>query len=345
MRAHLVAPADSLATTPRSFDALTRVCRLALVLLVMAALGGCTSPTREKAAPARLALVIGNAAYENARPLNNPVNDAQDMCAALRGLGFVTLCRTNINTRAEFVSLVDEYVSRLGPATVGVVYYAGHGVQVGGANFLVPTRGQPAGATPNPVAALYGIDDLFERLRERQARLNIVMLDACRTELFEDAARPAAGRGVAAPAAARATTPTTAPAAVLAAAAASKTPASKAPVSRLMRELESIPQAGTGLAAVRDAPPRTVVFYATASKSAAFDGDGRNGPLTKHILKHIGGRGQLLENFFKRVTEGVETDTLREYAKRQSPFTYGSFAGQFCFAGCPGEGGEVIPIN
>lgn len=341
MRAHFVAPATTPATTPRSFNALTRVAWVTLVLLVLTVLGGCTSPAREKAAPARLALVIGNAAYENARPLNNPVHDAQDMCAALRGLGFVALCRTDITTRAEFVSLVDEYVSRLGPATVGVVYYAGHGVQVAGANFLVPTRGQPAGATPNPVAALYGIDDLFERLRERQARLNIVMLDACRTELFDDAARPAASRGAAAPAAARATAPATA----LAAAAASKTPTSKAPVSRLMRELESIPQAGTGLAAVRDAPPRTVVFYATASKSAAFDGDGRNGPLTKHILKHIGARGQLLESFFKRVTEGVETDTLREFAKRQSPFTYGSFAGQFCFAGCPGEGGEVIPIN
>ncbi|MBI3157124.1 MAG: caspase family protein [Burkholderiales bacterium] len=296
---------------------------LAVVLLVLLPLlAGCTAAPRGTSTPARVALVIGNAAYENARPLDNPVHDAQDMCKALGELGFVTLCRTNVRTRAEFASLVDEYVGRLGPGTAGVVYYAGHGVQVGGANFLVPTQGQPEGSAANPLAALFAVDDLFERLRERPARLNIVMLDACRTELFDDGARPPAGRGGAA---------TAAPA--------------NAPRSRLMRELQALPRAGSGLATIRDAPPRTMVLYATAAKSAAFDGDDRNGPLTKHILKHIGTRDQLLESFFKRVTDGVETETLRDLAKRQSPFTYGSFAGRFCFNGCPGDGPGPPPAN
>ncbi len=283
-------------------------------------LAGCQTTGREAPAPPRVALVIGNAAYENARPLNNPVHDAQDMCAALRRLGFQTSCHTNVRSRAEFSALLDEHAKRLGPASVGVVYYAGHGVQVGGANFLVPTQDAPGGQARHPLAALYGIDDLFELLRSRPTRLNVLMLDACRTELFVDAGPAVGGRAKAAQ------------------------PVAAAP-TRLMRDLQALPRSGSGLATIRDAPPRTIVFYATAAKAAAFDGDGRNGPLTKHILRHITTRGQTLEDFFKRVTEGVEAETEREHAKRQSPFTYGSFTGRFCFAGCPGEGGEMPPIN
>jgi uncharacterized caspase-like protein len=305
---------------------------LLIVLPVLPVLTGCTTAGREAGAPARLALVIGNAAYENAPRLNNPTHDAEDMCKALRALGFVTLCHTNLRTRAEFAARLDDYLGRLGPGTAGVVYYAGHGVQVGGANFLVPTQGQPEGNAANPLASLFGVDDLFERLRERPARVNIVILDACRTELFDDAARPASGRGAgstAAPAAA------TAPAAT----------AANAPRTRLLRALQALPRSAAGLATIRDAPPRTVVLYATASKSAAFDGDDRNGPLTRHVLRHIATRGQPLEDFFKRVTDGVETETLRDVGKRQSPFTYGSFAGRFCFAGCPGDDPPPPPIN
>ncbi len=293
----------------------TRTLRPRLELALLAGLAGCMSAGPGAGPPARLALVIGNAAYENARPLNNPVNDAQDMCRALRDLGFVAICRTNVATRAEFGALLDDYVSRLGPATVGVVYYAGHGVQVNGANFLVPTQGQPLGTGASPLSALFGLDELFERLRERPSRLNIIMLDACRTELFAEDGRSGTGRGGGAAAAA-------APAAG----------------SRLMRELRALPRSASGLATIQgEAPPNTKVLYATASKAAAFDGEGRNGPLTKHILRHIATRDQPLETFFNRVTGDVETETLRELAKRQSPFTYGSFAGKFCFNGCPGD--------
>lgn len=292
-----------------------RTLRCGFALAMLAGLAGCMSATPAAGPPARLALVIGNAAYENARPLNNPVNDAQDMCRALRDLGFVAVCRTNVATRAEFGALVDEYVSRLGPSTVGVVYYAGHGVQVNGANFLVPTKGQPPGTGASPLSALFGLDELFERLRERRPRLNIILLDACRTELFEDGRRPGTGRGAVAQAAP--TVPSN---------------------SSLMRELQALPRSASGLATIQgEAPPNTKVLYATAAKAAAFDGEGRNGPLTKHILRHIATRDQPLDTFFNRVTGDVETETLRELAKRQSPFTYGSFAGKFCFNGCPGD--------
>jgi hypothetical protein len=81
-----------------------------------------------------------------------------------------------------------------------------------------------------------------------------------------------------------------------------------------------------------------MVLYATASEDAAFDGVGRNGPLTKHVLAHIRTRGLPLQDFISRVTAGVEGETARDYGKRQTPYIYGSFGGRFCFAGCPGEG-------
>jgi hypothetical protein len=124
---------------------------------------------------ARLALVIGNAAYENAPALRNPVNDANDMCAALRRVGFTTLCHTNLRDRAEFDARVGDYVDRLGPNTVGVVYYSGHGVQAGNANFLIPTQVSVKTATEDPLRVLYGLDELFDRLRQKPTRFQFVV--------------------------------------------------------------------------------------------------------------------------------------------------------------------------
>jgi len=277
----------------------------ALTLLLLAA---CSAGPRGGAG-ARVALVIGNAAYENAPVLINPLNDAADMCAALRKAGFRTLCHTNLRERAEFEVRIKEYTDLLGPNAVGVVYYSGHGVQAGQANFLIPTRAEPGAASEDPLRVLYGVDDLFERLRGKATRFQLVILDACRTDLFDDGA-PA---------------PTPAP---------SRGPREQ---SRLIRSLEAVARAGNGLAPIKDAPAGTMVLYATASKEAAFDGEGRNGPLTRHILEHIGTKGLTVEEFFKRVTSGVEAETLRDFRKRQTPFIYGSFSGKFCFAGCPGE--------
>ncbi len=266
--------------------------------------------------PAKLALVIGNADYENAPALVNPTNDAADMCAALRRLGFRTLCHTNVRDRSEFDARMRDYVEQLGPHSVGVVYYSGHGVQVGSANFLIPTKAEPASESVDPQAVLYGVDELFERLSIKPPRFQLVILDACRTDLLAPAKRTASGRGVAAPAA----------------------PARPG----LARSLAVQPRVGNGLAPIKDAPPGTMVLYATASNDAAYDGEGRNGPLTKHILAHIGTRGLTVEDFIKRVTRDVESETLRHYRKRQTPYTYGSFSGTFCFAGCPDE--ARVPI-
>ncbi|MBL8340598.1 MAG: caspase family protein [Rubrivivax sp.] len=282
--------------------------------MLAAAVGLSACATAGGSASPRVALVIGNAAYENAPVLVNPGNDAADMCAALKRLGFRTQCVNNLRDRADFTRHVQEYVAQLaqaGPQGVGVFYYSGHGVQAANANYLIPTRAQPQAAAEDPLRVLYGLDELFARLRDgKPRRFQLVVLDACRNDLFDDSPGRGAGPGSAAPSAVR---------------------------SALLRSLQTGARAAPGLAPVKDAPEGTMVLYATASKEAAFDGEGRNGPLTRHVLEHIGTRGLVVEEFFKRVTAGVQTETLRDFRKRQTPFIYGSFTGRFCFAGCPGE--------
>jgi uncharacterized caspase-like protein len=280
-----------------------RIASAAAALLVLG-LAACVTLSRD-APPARVALVIGNAAYENVPALNNPVNDAQDMCAALRRQGFKTQCHLNVRDRAAFEQHVEQYLGQLGRNSVGVFFYSGHGVQAGSANFLIPTQVQLRSTSENPLRALYGLEDLFDSMRQRPARLQLVILDACRTDLFSKAARPA---GAGAPVAAARST--------------------------LLRALDNTGQARTALAPIRDAPVDTVVLWATGSGEAAYDGDGRNGPLTKHLLQHIGTQGLTLEQFLKRVTAGVAQETRNVYGTRQSPFTYGSFGGDFCFVDC-----------
>jgi uncharacterized caspase-like protein len=281
-----------------SLGVLFRVAALASCAVLLAA----CAATPGSQSRTKLALVIGNAAYENVPALSNPANDAADMCAALRRVGFTTLCHTNVGDRATFEAHVKNYVEQLGPNTVGVFYYSGHGVQASSANFLIPTQVQPKTATEDPLRVLYGLDDLFGSLRQKQTRFQLVILDACRTDLFAGGRGPDAAKG-----------------------------------TSLVRSLETVAHASYGLAPIQDAPSGTMVLYATASKEAAFDGEGRNGPLTKHILQHIGTRGLPVEEFIKRVTSGVENETMRDYRRRQTPFIYGSFSGKFCFAGCPGE--------
>jgi uncharacterized caspase-like protein len=272
-------------------------------------LAACAGGTR--LAPTKIALVIGNAAYANAPPLVNPVNDAADMCAALRKVGFRTLCHTNLRDRAEFDARIAEYTAMLDANAVGLFYYSGHGVQAGSTNYLIPTEVQPRSPSEDPRRGLYAVDDLFDRLGRRPAQFQLVVLDACRADLFGQPARQD-GRAVASR-------------------------------STLIRALEGVARAGNGLQPIKDAPPGTIVLYATASRDVAFDGEGRNGPLTKHVLQHIGTKGIAVEEFLKRVIQGVEQETQKDYGKRQTPFIYGSFGGRYCFAGCPGDSDVPVP--
>ena len=153
-----------------------------------------TSATAEK----RIALVVGNSSYQNVARLDNPRNDASLMAETLTALGF-----TLIGNRAQLdldKSALDNAVQNFGRqvqgADVALFYYAGHGVQVAGANYLVPV-----GANPTREADVdFQMVDVNLVLRQMQGsgtKLNMVILDACRNNPFGTRGLRAADGGLA----------------------------------------------------------------------------------------------------------------------------------------------------
>ena len=133
----------------------------------------------------RIALVIGNSNYQNVPQLNNPANDARLMADTLRGLGFVLVgAEAQIDLdKASFDNVVRSFGRQLQGADVGLFYYAGHGLQVRGANYLVPVNANPV----READLDFELEDLGLVLRQMEGsgtRLNIVFLDACRNNPF-----------------------------------------------------------------------------------------------------------------------------------------------------------------
>jgi hypothetical protein len=131
----------------------------------------------------KIALVIGNAIYENAPKLPNALNDANDMCASLRTIGFDTTCKSNISSKRQFKEVLYNFTEQITKGTVVLFYFAGHGVEMDGVNYLIPTK-----AT---LMTKSDIDDesvqlnyILREFSARRAALNIFMLDACRDNPF-----------------------------------------------------------------------------------------------------------------------------------------------------------------
>ena len=125
----------------------------------------------------RVALVIGNSAYQHTPRLANPKNDATDMAAVLKRLGFQVLDGFDLD-KAGLERKVRDFAAALQGAQVGVFFFAGHGLQVAGHNYLVPIDAQlsTAAALDFEMVRL----DLVHRTMEREAQTNILFLDACR---------------------------------------------------------------------------------------------------------------------------------------------------------------------
>jgi hypothetical protein len=138
----------------------------------------------------RVALVIGNGAYESA-PLRNPVNDARAMAKVLRDLGFEVIHLENAS-QAMMADAVNTLGRQLAPGGVGLFYFAGHGVQSAGRNYLIPVhtdiRGE-ADLEPKAIDAAR----VLERMEGAGNDLNIVILDACRNNPFAKKFRSGAG--------------------------------------------------------------------------------------------------------------------------------------------------------
>ncbi|MGE0613005.1 MAG: caspase family protein [Hyphomicrobiales bacterium] len=125
----------------------------------------------------RVALVIGNAAYSHAAPLKNPKNDAEALAGVLEGLGFEVVRGTDL-TYAAMRRSVRDYAHKLQGAEVALLFYAGHGLQVNGKNYLAPVDAQLRSEVDLEYEAIR-VESILTHM-EGAAKTNIVLLDACR---------------------------------------------------------------------------------------------------------------------------------------------------------------------
>ena len=145
----------------------------------------------------RIALVIGNSAYKNNKPLNNPANDAQAVSQLLNTAGFEVVMAFDLN-RDVMKQTISEFSARIkekGANTVAMIYYAGHGLQVDGENYLVPVDAKfesEADLVENGVK----LADVMAALEVVPSKARIVILDACRNNPFATSG-DAGGKGLA----------------------------------------------------------------------------------------------------------------------------------------------------
>ncbi|VIO73545.1 hypothetical protein CI41S_36490 [Bradyrhizobium ivorense] len=153
----------------------------ALLALLLPALIGAAHAAAEK----RIALVIGNSAYQNVTRLDNPRNDAVLMAETLAGLGFTLIGgRAQLDLDKPSMDIaVQSFGRQVQGADVALFYYAGHGVQVAGSNYLVPI-GANATREADVDFQMLDVNLVLRQMQGAGTRLNMVILDACRNNPF-----------------------------------------------------------------------------------------------------------------------------------------------------------------
>ncbi len=238
----------------------------------------------------RVALVIGNSGYTNVPALSNPQHDADAMAAMLRAIGFDKVTLANNVTRDQMVEALRAFAGEAEKADWAVVYYAGHGMEMSGVNYLVPVDARVAADRDAQTAAV-PLDQVMVSV-EGAKKLRLILLDACRDNPF-------------APLISRTT------ASVSAAA-----PSSAGGVvgSRSI---------GRGLGEVK-VIGATLVVYAAKHGEVALDGEGANSPFAIAVVQRLPTPGVEINKLFRLVRD----DVMEATAGRQEPYTYGSLPGR-----------------
>jgi tetratricopeptide (TPR) repeat protein len=174
---------------------LIRGISLVLMLCISSDLWSAAEPstrlgTDTEAPPQRLALLIGNSTYEHLNKLKNPRNDVDQLEAKLKKLGFQTTSKYDLN-HDDFVDAISAFQNRIEPGAIALFYYSGHGVQLGGMNYLIPVN-MESGANAATVQGK-GISLKYVRDTLSNAKLSLIILDACRTILNFQAKGPLEG--------------------------------------------------------------------------------------------------------------------------------------------------------
>ncbi|WP_315722556.1 MULTISPECIES: caspase family protein [unclassified Bradyrhizobium] len=168
---------------------------LTLLLVFQGLAAGLAAEAPRKTVPAsapRVALVIGNAAYARLRPLENPSKDADLIADRLRKLGFEVTLKANRELKAmsEDVEAFVQAIKQRGPDAVSVLYYAGHGLESDGINYLVPVDAEIKRKADIAGHAV-SVKRIADRLSSAGNRVNILILDACRDNPFPEGAATA----------------------------------------------------------------------------------------------------------------------------------------------------------
>ncbi|MCA6121780.1 caspase family protein [Bradyrhizobium sp. WSM 1704] len=228
-------------------------------------------PARAKAVEGsrRVALVIGNGSYAHVKALPNPPNDARAMAKSLREIGFTVSEGLDLD-REAMQRTIRDFLREAARSQIAVVYYAGHGVQVDGRNYLVPVDvafkadGRTTDAMVDMDTITAGLDD--------QIRTNILILDACRNNpMAPQLASAGASRGIE-----------------------GGSPGLAAPTS-----LGTGSTLGAG----------TLIAFATAPGQVALDGEGANSPFSAALSRHIGTPGLEVQQMLTRVRAEVVAAT------------------------------------
>ena len=158
---------------------LTRIKFYGLFLFVTLALA-CSPAAAEK----RVALVVGNSNYKNAPLLPNPANDAAAVAATLKGAGFDLVDVKSNLPSADMRRALRDFADQVRDADIAVVYYAGHGIEINGTNYLIPTDAALERDT-DVYDEAYSLDRILLAI-EPARRLRLVIVDACRNNPFAD---------------------------------------------------------------------------------------------------------------------------------------------------------------
>ena len=242
----------------RSFLSITA----ALTFLAVLSLPALTEPMSDY-----MALIIGNSAYQFTSPLKNPVNDAVALAAALERLGFMVVRGLDLSSAAMDFQ-ISKFAESLAKVKVVFFYYAGHGMQIDGRNYLVPVDFDPSGKGTLG-AGLIGMDKVLNNLTGGQS-ISIVILDACRDNPLANRLSAEIKNG------------------------------------RYMtlsgdRGIQII---GKGLAEIKGGVG-TLIAYATQPGNVAADGDGNHSPFTDGLLQYIESPGVELRDILTQVRKHV----------------------------------------
>ena len=237
------------------------ICRL--LILLAAALWSATA-----AAADRKALVIGMAGYAHVAPLRNTVNDARMIAATLDRIGFDVTTVIDVS-QAELLATLADFAFRAETADLALIYYAGHGVEVQGENFLIPVDAEVRATRDIPRQSV-SLKDLLAAV-DHARRMRIVILDSCRDNPFGGGIEPEAA-----------------------------TPAAVA---------EGTASRGGGGLAPPAPDRGTLVAYAARDGQVAFDGDGANSPFALALADRLDEPGLEISLAFRQMRDAVMAAT------------------------------------